>query len=170
MGMLRYKRLLSLHASLLIFSIGVGAAEAQAGFCAPPEGDKSPFEGVAYNMNNAAARCVSAYPRFDDYIVQSAWETVVYRGCSSQYAMVYNGNVYPDYETACRSVEKVFNEISVRWHNNGVIDRVPEPVCASSIESGPDGKKLYTCSIYYSSEQYRNPARPLSETDIVIDN
>jgi TPR repeat protein len=140
-----------------------------AGRCRPPQGDTSPFSGVEFNLLNVAAKCISAYPRDNDWQSQNRWEAYVLKRCNSIYRLRFTGSEAADYTEACVMAEQEFREESSDWEHK-VIDRVTRPVCTSVLTEGPDGEKYYACSIHYSTERYNGPAKPLRDDAIVIQN
>lgn len=156
---------------LMVYAVSVNADDNIQAICEPPAGEKSPFAGVEYQYEHVAANCVSAYPRVDDWQRQGSWESAVQKRCNSIYRLRLTGNQHkPDYREACILAERDFRERSGRWVDRKVIDRVERPVCASTFDEGPNGEKLYACSVYFSTDKDSGPARELSEDAIIIDN
>lgn len=165
-----------LLSKFFIFTLGltasVGAEETIKDLCEPPQGPKSPFAGLQYDFKYVAEKCVSAFPRVDDWKEQGGWEGAVAKRCASIYRMRHTGVAHKEsYKDACIASEREFRKKIARWPDERKpIKRVRRPVCASTFAKGPDGEQLYACSIYYSSEAYNGPAKPLSEDAIIVNN
>lgn len=165
------RKVIFLVGTMFLITGSLRAADAPGDLCVPPEGAKSPFAGMEYDFNYVAARCVSAYPRVDDWQRQGNWEVTVLKRCNSIYSLGFTGAPKANYKEACVAAEKEFRKKTARWiDERKPVTRVKKPVCASTFNEGPDGGKLYACTIYFSSKKYSEPAKPLSDNAIVIDN
>lgn len=155
----------------MTFAFNVSADENIAALCEPPAGDESPFAGTDYTRDSVAQRCVSAYPRVDNIHEQANYQLAVAKRCKSIYAMHTNSGSHEEtYQQACISAEENFRKSSAGWVGNKVIDRVEKPVCSATSTDGPDGERLHVCVVYFSTENYSEPARALRDDAIILEN
>lgn len=129
-------------------------------------GDRSRFDGVEYKRNYVSRACESVYPRLDNHNRQADWELAVYQRCATLYQRTYNGPSMPTYKTACLAAENEFQKHFRRW-NVTMKKRANSPVCNTSVTTGDNGEKEYTCAVWYSLMSHTNPLQEL-RSDTVL--